>query len=211
MTYQVKIIYPKEEAAENNKLTERTFNEFIDGLELEEVITQYEQLLTKGYSISVNFAPPQLDDKGTEPDPFMIAGRLELAGIPYKATLKLKASGDYESMVKIAKMIEQQDYDYDISAKLQIRENSSVDFEKEGSWFDKDYTKYTILPKVSSQDIADLKTLYDALVEEHQKVTINIKAKVKKDDDDSFANQLAAYPPETMIIFKLTDADIYGE
>ena len=211
MTYQVKIIYPKEEAAENNKLTERTFNEFIDGLELEEVITQYEQLLTKGYSISVNFAPPQLDDKGTEPDPFMIAGRLELAGIPYKATLKLKASGDYESMVKIAKMIEQQDYDYDISAKLQIRENSSVDFEKEGSWFDKDYTKYTILPKASSQDIADLKTLYDALVEEHQKVTINIKAKVKKDDDDSFANQLAAYPPETMIIFKLTDADVYGE
>ena len=200
MTYQVKIIYPKEEAAENNKLTERTFNEFIDGLELEEVITQYEQLLTKGYSISVNFAPPQLDDKGTEPDPFMIAGRLELAGIPYKATLKLKASGDYESMVKIAKMIEQQ-----------IRENSSVDFEKEGSWFDKDYTKYTILPKASSQDIADLKTLYDALVEEHQKVTINIKAKVKKDDDDSFANQLAAYPPETMVIFKLTDADIYGE
>ena len=99
MTYQVKIIYPKEEAAENNKLTERTFNEFIDGLELEEVITQYEQLLTKGYSISVNFAPPQLDDKGTEPDPFMIAGRLELAGIPYKATLKLKASGDYESMI----------------------------------------------------------------------------------------------------------------
>lgn len=56
----------------------------------------------------------------------MIAGRLELAGIPYKATLKLKASGDYESMVKIAKMIEQQDYDYDISAKLQIRENSSL-------------------------------------------------------------------------------------
>ncbi len=63
---------------------------------------------------------------------------------------------------------------------MQIRENSSVDFEKEGSWFDKDYTKYTILPKASSQDIADLKTLYDALVEEHQKVTINIKAKVKK-------------------------------
>ena len=108
MTYQVKIIYPKEEAAENNKLTERTFNEFIDGLELEEVITQYEQLLTKGYSISVNFAPPQLDDKGTEPDPFMIAGRLELAGIPYKATLKLKASGDYESMnSKIMIMISQ--------------------------------------------------------------------------------------------------------
>ena len=54
-------------------------------------------------------------------------------------------------MVKIAKMIEQQDYDYDISAKLQIRENSSVDFEKEGSWFDKDYTKYTIFPKPAAK------------------------------------------------------------
>ena len=211
MTYQVKIIYPKEEALESNKLTERTFNEYMDDLEAEEVIKQYEQLLTEGYSISVNFFPPQVDKEGSEQDPFKIAESFELAGITYKATLKLKASGTYEDMVKIAKMIEQQDYDYDISAKLQIRENSSVDFEKEGSWFDKDYTKYTILPKASSQDIADLKTLYDALVEEHQKVTINIKAKVKKDDDDSFANQLAAYPPETMIIFKLTDADIYGE
>ena len=38
MTYQVKIIYPKEEALESNKLTERTFNEYMDDLEAEEVI-----------------------------------------------------------------------------------------------------------------------------------------------------------------------------
>lgn len=56
MTYQVKIIYPKEEALESNKLTERTFNEYMDDLEAEEVIKQYEQLLTEGYSISVNFS-----------------------------------------------------------------------------------------------------------------------------------------------------------
>jgi len=168
MPYQVKIIYPKEEAAENNKLTERTFNEFIDELETPEVITQYEQLLTRGYSISVNFAPPELDEKGGELDPFKIAGRFELAGIPYKATLKLKASGNYEAMAKVAKIIEQQGFDYDISVKLQISE-------------------------------------------EHYKVNITLKAKVKKDDDDSFANQLAAYPSETLVIFKLSDADIYGE
>ncbi len=124
MTFQVKTIFPKEETAENNKFIERTFNELVEGLELDEVVTLYEQLLNKGYSINVNFAHPQLDDKGTEPDPFMIASRLELAGISYKATLKLKASGDYESMVKIAKLIEHQDYDYDITAKLQIRENT---------------------------------------------------------------------------------------
>ncbi|WP_406834699.1 hypothetical protein ABLU29_06410 [Lactococcus lactis] len=211
MTFQVKTVFPKEETSENNKYIERTFNELVEGLELDEVVTLYEQLLNKGYSINVNFAPPQLDDKGTEPDPFMIANRLELAGISYKASLKLKASGDYESMVKIAKLIEHQDYDYDITAKLQIRENSTVDFEKESSWFDKDYAKYTILPKASSQDIADLRTLYDDLIEMNQKVTINIKAKVKKDDDDAFATQLASYPDGTLVLFKLSDAEIYGD
>ena len=65
MTYQVKIIYPKEEALESNKLTERTFNEYMDDLEAEEVIKQYEQLLTEGYSISVNFFPPQVDKEGS--------------------------------------------------------------------------------------------------------------------------------------------------
>ncbi|HAP15407.1 MAG TPA: hypothetical protein DCR07_04790, partial [Lactococcus sp.] len=125
---------------------------------------------------------------------------------PYKATLKLKASGSYEEMVKIAKMIEQQGYDYSITVKLQINENSPVDFEKESSWFDSEYAKYTVLPKASSQDIADLRSLYDVLSEERYKVSINLKAKVKKDDDDSFATQLAGYPSETLVTFKLTDA-----
>ncbi|MFK4964942.1 hypothetical protein [Lactococcus garvieae] len=208
MTYQVKIIYPKEEALESNKLTERTFNEYMDDLEAEEVIKQYEQLLTEGYSISVNFFPPQVDKEGSEQDPFKIAESFELAGITYKATLKLKASGTYEDMVKIAKMIEQQGYDYSITVKLQVNENSPVDFEKESSWFDSEYAKYTVLPKASSQDIADLRSLYDILAEEHYKVSINLKAKVKKDDDDSFASQLAAYPVETLVTFKLSDANV---
>lgn len=208
MTYQVKIIYPKEEALESNKLTERTFNEYMDDLEAEEVIKQYEQLLTEGYSISVNFFPPQVDKEGSEQDPFKIAESFELAGITYKATLKLKASGTYEDMVKIAKMIEQQGYDYSITVKLQVNENSPVDFEKESSWFDSEYAKYTVLPKASSQDIADIRSLYDILAEEHYKVSINLKAKVKKDDDDSFASQLAAYPVETLVTFKLSDANV---
>lgn len=45
----------------------------------------------------------------------------------------------------------------------------------------------------------------------NQKVTINIKAKVKKDDDDVFATQLVSYPDNTLIEFKLSDAGIYGE
>lgn len=77
-------------------------------------------------------------------------------------------------------MIEQQGYDYSITVKLQINENSPVDFEKESSWFDSEYAKYTVLPKASSQDISDLRSLYDILSEEHYKVSINLKAKVKK-------------------------------
>ncbi|GBG97240.1 hypothetical protein [Lactococcus termiticola] len=211
MTYQIKIIYPKEESAESNKMTERTYNEIIEGLDNLEVVAQYENLLSRGYSINVTFTPPEVTDQGEDADPFEIANRFDMAGIPYKATLKLKASGNYEAMSKIAKMIEAQDFDYDVSVKLNIKEASPVDFEKEATWFDRDYAKYTILPKASSQDIANLKSLYEQLLEENLKVTIALKAKVPKDDNDSFADQLAAYPDETTIAFRLSDANIYGE
>lgn len=210
MTYKVKTIFPKEEIVVNNKLTEKTLNEFIEEVNRDEIIRQYGSLQAKGYSVAVTFIPPEeVEEK--ELDAFDIAQGFERAAIPYKASLKLKASGTYEEIIKIAKMFDQQGYDYDISIKLQIRENSTVDFEKEKSWFDSDHAKYTILPKASSQDIEDLRTLYENLFEANCKVSINLKAKVKKDDDDVFANQLDSYPDQTLVIFKLSDADIYGE
>lgn len=206
MQYILKTSYPKEEAVEGRKLTERTFNEFVSDLDGDEVIKQYEQLLSKGYSVSVTFQPPTYSLQGEETDPFVIAEQFELAGISYKATLKLKVSGPYEDMVKVAKMIEQQGYDYSITIKLQINENSPVDFEKENSWFDTEFAKYSILPKASSQDIMDLKSLYDQLSEAYYKPEISLKAKVRKDDDETFATQLAAYPEGTVVSFKLKDA-----
>ncbi|MBS4460225.1 hypothetical protein [Lactococcus petauri] len=206
MQYILKTSYPKEEAVEGKKLTERTFNEFINDLEEDEVIKQYEQFLTEGYSVSVTFQPSSYSLQGEETDPFVIARQFELAGISYKATLKLKASGTYEDMVKVGKMIEQQGYDYDISIKLKVNENSPVDFEKENSWFDSEFAKYSVLPKASSQDIMDLKSLYDQLSEAYYKPEISLKAKVRKDDDETFATQLAAYPEGTVVSFKLKDA-----
>lgn len=206
MQYTLKTSYPKEEAVEGKKLTERTFNEFINDLEEDEVIKQYEQFLTEGYSVSVTFQPPSYSLQGEETDPFVIARQFELAGISYKATLKVKASGTYEDMVKVGKMIEQQGYDYDISIKLKVNENSPVDFEKENSWFDSEFAKYSVLPKASSQDIMDLKSLYDQLSEAYYKPEISLKAKVRKDDDETFATQLAAYPEGTVVSFKLKDA-----
>lgn len=206
MQYTLKTSYPKEEAVEGKKLTERTFNEFINDLEEDEVIKQYEQFLTEGYSVSVTFQPPSYSLQGEETDPFVIARQFELAGISYKATLKVKASGTYEDMVKVGKMIEQQGYDYDISIKLKVNENSPVDFEKENSWFDSEFAKYSVLPKASSQDIMDLKSLYYQLSEAYYKPEISLKAKVRKDDDETFATQLAAYPEGTVVSFKLKDA-----
>ncbi|WP_339012215.1 hypothetical protein VNN36_09045 [Lactococcus garvieae] len=208
MQYILKTSYPKEEAVEGRKLTERTFNEFVSDLEQDEVIKQYEQLLAEGYSVSVTFQPPTYSLQGEETDPFVIAEQFELSGISYKATLKLKASGTYEDMLKVAKMIEQQGYDYDISIKMKVNENSPVDFEKESSWFDSEFAKYSVLPKASSQDIMDLKSLYDQLSEAYYKPEISLKAKVRKDDDETFATQLAAYPEGTVVSFKLKDAAI---
>lgn len=208
MQYTLKTSYPKEEAVEGKKLTERTFNEFINDLEEDEVIKQYEQLLTEGYSVSVTFQPPSYSLQGEETDPFVIARQFELTGISYKATLKVKASGTYEDMLKVGKMIEQQGYDYDISIKLKVNENSPVDFEKESSWFDSEFAKYSVLPKASSQDIMDLKSLYNQLSEAYYKPEISLKAKVRKDDDETFATQLAAYPEGTVVSFKLKDAAV---
>ncbi|MDR0300662.1 MAG: hypothetical protein LBI13_11390 [Streptococcaceae bacterium] len=211
MAYQLKITYPREESATDNRTTERTVHEYLEELEIDDVIQEYEKCLTKGYSVATTFTPPEVDAKGAEPDPFAIASEFVRTGIVYKATLKLKATGSYEQMSKIAKIIEQEGYDYDIAVKLKVNENSPVDFEKESSWFDSQYAKYTINPKASTEDINELKALYDLLVEAKQEVKINLKAKVKKDDDESFATQLAAYPDETLISLRLTDADLYGE
>lgn len=211
MTYSIKTVFPKQEGIEDKKLIERTEIEYLDDIETGDVIKYYGNLLTKGYSVSASFTPPTDGGEEQEQDAFAIAHKLELAGIQYRATLRLKATGLYEDMVKIARLIEQQDYDYDFVGDFKVRENSSIDMERQSSWFDSEFAKFTVKPKAASADIMDLKTLYDSLVEEHQKVEIAIRAKVKKDDDDSFATQLASYPDGTLVAFKLKDADIYGE
>lgn len=211
MTFQSKAVYPKEEEIKGNKLTELKLNELTEELTREDVIAQYKGLLVQGFSVQATFQPPKLTNEGEEVDVFDVAQKLELAGIPYEATLKSKPSGDYEFITKISKLFEQQDFDYRVVVDLTINENSTVDLEKESSWFDPDYAKYTLNPtKVKSQDINDLKTLYDELKNENCDVSIAIKAKGKKadDNDGNFINQFSAYPDGTTVNFKLSDAVI---
>ena len=208
MTYAIKIVYPKEEAVEDKKMTERTFHEYIDDVETDEVIQNYKSLLSQGYSIKASFLPPVLSEKGKKLDAFAIAKKFELAGIPYSAVLKLKASGDYEAMSKVATIIEREGFDFEFTVKGKVNENSTIDFAKESTWFDKDFSKFDIKPKIKSSDIADLKSVYDSLVKEKYEVSISLTPKAKKDNDDAFANQLVSYPDETLVIFKLADAEL---
>lgn len=210
MTYQLKVVYPKQESVESNKLTELTQNEFFDDVSTEDAIKMYKNLLMYGYSISTSFTPPEIVED-EDFDAFVVAENLELAGLPYTATIKLTSKTDYERALEIAKIIENQGFDYEISAKLRINENSPVDFAKESTWFDSEFAKYTVLPKAKSYDIMDLKSLYDTLLEMNLKVSISLKMRTKKDNDEVFEQQLDSYPEDTLITFKLKDADIYGE
>ena len=210
MTYQLKVIYPKQESIESNKFTERSHNELIDDVSAEDAIKTYKDLLVQGYSIATSFTPPEIVED-EDFDAFVVAKNLELAGLPYTATIKLKSKTDYEQAKAITRIIEQQGFDYSVTAKLNINENSPVDFEKESTWFDSEYASYSVLPKAKSYDIMDLKSLYETLSDMNLKVSISLKMRTKKDNDEVFEQQLDSYPDDTLIILKLKDADIYGE
>ena len=210
MTYQLKVIYPKQESIESNKFTQLSQNEFYDEVSTEYAIKTYKDLLLHGYSISASFTPPEIvEDENF--DAFVVAKNLEFAGLPYTATIKLKSKTDYERAKEITKIIENQGFDYDITAKLNVNEKSPVDFDKESTWFDSEYAKYSVVPKAKSFNIMDLKSLYDTLSEMNLDVSIGLKMRTKKDNDEVFEQQLDSYPDDTLIILKLKDADIYGE
>ena len=210
MTYQLKVIYPKQESIESNKFTQLSQNEFYDEVSTEYAIKTYKDLLLNGYSISTSFTPPEIvEDENF--DAFVVAKNLELAGLPYTATIKLKSKTEYERAKEITKIIENQGFDYDITAKLNVNEKSPVDFDKESTWFDSEYAKYSVLPKAKSFNIMDLKSLYDTLSEMNLEVSIGLKMRTKKDNDEVFEQQLDSYPDDTLIILKLKDGDINEE
>ena len=69
-----------------------------------------------------------------------------------------------------------------------------------------------VSPKARTDNIDNLKSLFDTLDQKGYEVEITIKPKAPKaddmdDEDDSFANQLSAYPDGTLVTFKLTEDD----
>ena len=209
MSYNVKTIFPKEESIEKNtqKYVTTSRQELASEKELDEVLSLYNDYQRQGFNVSVGFKPPVDTDEGEEPvSVFEVAEQLTLAGIDYKATLKLKFSGSYDDMLHVARSVEQQGYDYVVDAKLKINEDSVINIDKINTWSAEDAV-YKVTPKASSDDINELRGLYDVLSENDYDVTIDIKPKKQSTDEDDFGTQLAAYPDGTELTFTLKDSE----
>lgn len=209
MSKDLQVIYPKETTLEEAKLTERAVKESAYNQSNEDILTAYKKLLTAGFSINTTFKLPEDTNEDEETDVFRTARNLTMSGIPYKATLKLKEKpSGYESVLAIAKIFDQYNFDYEIASKLKINENSVVDFADEKTWFDTDSAEYKLNPKASSDNIMEFKNIFDDLTALNVVVDIVLKPKVKKDVDELFETQLDNFPDGTLVVLRLKDADL---
>lgn len=203
MLYTLQIVFPREEAIEDDKQVTTNKKELLLDKEGYELIELHQKYQSMGYLVNVKFKPTY-----EEVDPFTIANNLTLLGIGYKASLKIKNADNYDKTRQLANIIENQGYDYEISVKLKINEISPVDFSKEVTWFGEGAT-YSVKPKIVVEDIAEIKILYNKLLDLGYDATINIRP--KKQADMEFATQLSAYPEKTEVIFTLRDSEYFEE
>ncbi len=199
MGYIIKTKFPNQENFEEKKTTVIKHNEDFELETIDDVITLYNEYERQGYKINVKY------ESSDEKSPFDIAHDFDMAGIAYKATLKLdtKVKGDYQSIIDIAKIIEQHGFDLSMDIKLKIDETSPVNLNDETTWMG-DGATYKVTPKVTSDNIEDLKGLYDDL--QSIAPVINIKPK-KQTSTEDFATQLRIYPDNTQIVFTLKESE----
>lgn len=199
MGYIIKTKFPNQENFEGKKTTVIKHNEDFELETIDDVITLYNEYERQGYKINVKY------ESSDEKSPFDIAHDFDIAGIAYKATLKLdtKVKGDYQSIIDIAKIIEQHGFDLSMDIKLKIDETSPVNLNDETTWMG-DGATYKVTPKVTSDNIEDLKGLYDDL--QSIAPVINIKPK-KQTSTEDFATQLRIYPDNTQIVFTLKESE----
>lgn len=208
MAYEIKIGYPKEETMDNeqHKFVTTSRQEMITAETQDVVISRYNDLQRQGFNVTVAFKTNPDGDED-EVSPFDIASKLTQAGIDYKATLKVKNSSDYKQMLDLANMIEQHGYDFNVDVKMKINDDSSININRESTWVASEDAAFKVTPKASSDDINELKSLFDQLADNGYDVTIDVKPKKQSTDEDDFATQLSVYPDDTTVIFTLHDAE----
>ena len=208
MIYQVITKFPTEESidSETLKYVTNSKKEQTPELEIEDVVAAYNDYQRAGYNVTPTFKVPMAGETDEDISPFDVAEQLTTAGIDYMATLKLKYSGDYEGMLELSHLIEAHGFDLVVDIKLKVNEDSVVNLDNEGSWMGDDAV-YKVTPKAKNEDINELKGIYDTLSDAGYDVSIDIKPKAQKeDDDDNFFAQVSAYPSGTQITLTLKDS-----
>ena len=127
---------------------------------------------------------------------------------PYRATLKIKDKGDYEDMIKVIHLVEADGFNLNVSVTLKINEDSLINLDVPGTWTERENAIFKVSPKAHTNKVEELKSLYEAINRAGYEAKIDINPKAPEannmdDDNDTFANQLSAYPSHTLVKFSL--------
>lgn len=210
-SFAVKTIYPADATITANKQTTTKQVDELFEVEQAKVVELFDSYRAGDYAVSVKFTPPaEKADGDEEVSPFEVAAQLAKQGIDYKAALKIKSKGSYDDMLDVMHLIESEGFNMDVNVQLKVRNNTSINIDRVDTWTDEDAV-FKVNPKATAKDINELKSLYDNLDKKGYEVEINITPKMPEtdnmdDENDSFATQLAAYPENTLVTFRLKQA-----
>ena len=139
-------------------------------------------------------------------DPFEFANNLERAGINYTSTLNIKDKGTYDMIHPVASIIENYGFDYDVAILLKINDESTVNFDREGTWMSPTDAEYQIKSKARTKNIAELQGLYESLANTNVTSEIIVTPKSPKVEDE-VASILSLCQEGTVVKFTLKDAE----
>lgn len=218
--FEVKTLFPVYADIDGNERT--TTKRVVEVLEAspEDVVNLYNSYLEGDYKVSISFIPPAKQEQKENADhaddnskeavitPFDVGKALDKQGIPYRATLKIKDKGDYEDMIKVIHLVEADGFNLNVSVTLKINEDSLINLDVPGTWTERENAIFKVSPKAHTNKVEELKSLYEAINRAGYEAKIDITPKAPEannmdDDNDTFANQLSAYPSHTLVKFSL--------
>lgn len=199
MNLYVKINYPNVESHGDLLTVEKCTKE--GDMSLDEILELYRQFERQGYRVST-----KIDTKDLMIDPFEFANNLERAGINYTSTLNIKDKGTYDMIHPVASIIENYGFDYDVAILLKINDESTVNFDREGTWMSPTDAEYQIKSKARTKNIAELQGLYESLANTNVTSEIIVTPKSPKVEDE-VVSILSLCQEGTVVKFTLKDAE----
>ena len=106
----------------------------------------------------------------------------------------------------VASIIENYGFDYDVAILLKINDESTVNFDREGTWMSPTDAEYQIKSKARTKNIAELQGLYESLANTNVTSEIIVTPKSPKVEDE-VASILSLCQEGTVVKFTLKDAE----